>query len=142
MIDKERPDGIIVQFGGQTPLKLATPLQKYLTENPMPAASGDGLVKVRWGRGTRAPAADQPQGQRGSGAWALRCVVRTRRRRPCAHAVQIWGTQPDSIDEAEDRDRWMALLQRLEIRQPAGGLATNEAEALAIANKVSAGQQA
>ena len=27
--------------------------------------------------------------------------------------VKIWGTQPDKIDEAEDRDRWMALLERL-----------------------------
>lgn len=48
--------------------------------------------------------------------------------------VKIWGTQPDKIDEAEDRDRWMALLERLEIRQPPGGVATNEQEALAIAN--------
>lgn len=30
--------------------------------------------------------------------------------------VQIWGTPPDAIDEAEDRDRWMALLTRLNIR--------------------------
>ena len=32
--------------------------------------------------------------------------------------VRIWGTQPDAIDEAEDRDRWMALLKRLDIKQP------------------------
>ena len=51
--------------------------------------------------------------------------------------VRIWGTSPDSIDAAEDRDRWMALLTSLDIRQPAGGLATNEAEALEIANGVS-----
>jgi carbamoyl-phosphate synthase large subunit len=80
VIDVERPEGIIVQFGGQTPLKLSTGLQKYLTENPIPAASGNGNVT-------------------------------------------IWGTSPESIDEAEDRDRWMDLLSRLNIRQPAGGCA-------------------
>ena len=90
VIEKERPDGIIVQFGGQTPLKLATPLAKWLAENPTPAASGEGLVK-------------------------------------------IWGTQPDAIDEAEDRDRWMALLTKLNIRQPPGGTAIDEAGALKIA---------
>jgi carbamoyl-phosphate synthase large subunit len=93
VIEKERPEGIIVQFGGQTPLKLATALHKALEENPIPAASGKGNVR-------------------------------------------IWGTQPDAIDEAEDRDRWMALLTRLDIRQPEGGVATNEAEALQIANRL------
>ncbi len=47
--------------------------------------------------------------------------------------VQIWGTQPDSIDEAEDRDKWMELLKRLDIRQPPGGIATTEEEAVKIA---------
>ena len=89
VIEKERPNGIIVQFGGQTPLKLATGLQKALTENPIPTADGTDVVK-------------------------------------------IWGTQPDSIDEAEDRDRWMALLNRLDIKQPPGGTAYSEAEALKV----------
>ncbi len=40
VIEKERPEGIIVQFGGQTPLKLATALQKALEDNPIPAARG------------------------------------------------------------------------------------------------------
>lgn len=40
VIEKERPEGIIVQFGGQTPLKLAGPLQKYLNKHQIPAASG------------------------------------------------------------------------------------------------------
>jgi carbamoyl-phosphate synthase large subunit len=40
VIDVERPEGIIVQFGGQTPLKIAAALHKELTENPIPAASG------------------------------------------------------------------------------------------------------
>jgi carbamoyl-phosphate synthase large subunit len=37
--------------------------------------------------------------------------------------VRIWGTSPESIDIAEDRDRWMELLTKLDIRQPAGGSA-------------------
>jgi hypothetical protein len=40
VIDRERPEGIIVQFGGQTPLKIANDLQRALDENPIPAASG------------------------------------------------------------------------------------------------------
>jgi carbamoyl-phosphate synthase large subunit len=40
VIDKERPTGIIVQFGGQTPLKISTALQRALDENPIPTADG------------------------------------------------------------------------------------------------------
>ena len=42
VIEEERPDGIIVQFGGQTPLKLAGDLQEALTKFQIPAASGVG----------------------------------------------------------------------------------------------------
>jgi len=49
--------------------------------------------------------------------------------------VQIWGTQPDAIDEAEDRDRWMDLLERLDIKQPPGTMATTEEGALAASAK-------
>jgi carbamoyl-phosphate synthase large subunit len=93
VIEKERPEGIIVQFGGQTPLSIAKPLQEALEKNPIPAASGIGNT-------------------------------------------QIWGTQPDSIDEAEDRDRWMACLQRLDIKQPPGGMVTTEEGALSEAGKL------
>eukprot|EP00210_Caulerpa_lentillifera_P001930 g1855.t1 len=93
VIEKERPDGIIVQFGGQTPLKLATGLQRALECDPIPAASGKGMVR-------------------------------------------IWGTSPDSIDEAEDRDRWMLLLSRLGITQPPGSVARSENEALASARSL------
>jgi carbamoyl-phosphate synthase large subunit len=41
VLDKERPEGIIVQFGGQTPLSLAGKLQDALKASPIPAASGD-----------------------------------------------------------------------------------------------------
>ncbi len=40
VIEKERPEGIIVQFGGQTPLSIAKPLAEALAKNPIPAASG------------------------------------------------------------------------------------------------------
>ncbi|KAM0996483.1 hypothetical protein ACFX13_006539 [Malus domestica] len=48
IIDLERPDGIIVQFGGQTPLKLSLPIQRYLDENKPECASGNGHVRI-WG---------------------------------------------------------------------------------------------
>ncbi|KAL6979288.1 carbamoyl-phosphate synthase (glutamine-hydrolyzing) [Sarracenia purpurea var. burkii] len=48
IIDLERPDGIIVQFGGQTPLKLALPIQHYLEEHKILCASGTGYVRI-WG---------------------------------------------------------------------------------------------
>lgn len=93
VIDMERPDGIIVQFGGQTPLKLALPLQYYLEENKLACSSGSGHV-------------------------------------------MIWGTSPDSIDAAEDRKRFNAILEELGIEQPKGGIAKSEADALAIAKDV------
>ncbi|MDO8519323.1 MAG: carbamoyl-phosphate synthase large subunit, partial [Deltaproteobacteria bacterium] len=80
IIQEEKPDGVIVQFGGQTPLKLAVPLEK-------------------WG-------------------------------------AKILGTSPDSIDEAEDRERFSALVNRLNFRQPRNGLARSEGEAVGIAKKI------
>ncbi|RCV20215.1 hypothetical protein SETIT_4G038300v2, partial [Setaria italica] len=93
VLDLERPDGIIVQFGGQTPLKLAVPIQHYIEENKMVSASGIGNVK-------------------------------------------IWGTSPDSIDAAEDRKRFNAILEELGIEQPKGGIARSEPDALAIASEI------
>jgi len=93
VLDLERPDGIIVQFGGQTPLKLALPIQQYIEENKMVSASGTGNVK-------------------------------------------IWGTSPDSIDAAEDRKRFNAILEELGIEQPKGGIARSESDALAIASEI------
>jgi carbamoyl-phosphate synthase large subunit len=93
VIDAERPEGIIVSFGGQTPLKIAAELDAYLTKNKIPAAGGNGDVR-------------------------------------------IWGTSPASIDIAEDRDQWMALLTKLNIKQPAGGVCRTEAEAQAQAHKL------
>lgn len=93
VIDLERPEGIIVQFGGQTPLKLSLPIHQYLDEHRLPSASGDGLVR-------------------------------------------IWGTSPDSIDAAEDRERFNAIIKELSIEQPKGGIAKSEADALAIAKEI------
>ncbi len=86
IIEAEQPEGIIIQFGGQTPLKLAVPLQEYLQS------------------------------------------VSTNTR--------IWGTSPDSIDIAEDRERFEQILRHLEIRQPSNGLARSFREALEVARKI------
>ncbi|XP_057772545.1 carbamoyl-phosphate synthase large chain, chloroplastic [Salvia miltiorrhiza] len=93
IIDLERPDGIIVQFGGQTPLKLSLPIQQYIDEHKPKCRSGSGVVR-------------------------------------------IWGTSPDSIDAAEDRKRFNAILTELKIEQPEGGIARSEEDALAIAAEI------
>ncbi|MBW4664362.1 MAG: carbamoyl-phosphate synthase large subunit [Chroococcus sp. CMT-3BRIN-NPC107] len=89
VIEAENPIGIIVQFGGQTPLKLAIPLQRYL------AANADTLSKTK-----------------------------------------IWGTSPDSIDTAEDRERFEKILNKLNIAQPPNGIARNYDDALIVAGKI------
>ncbi len=81
IIELEQPDGIILQFGGQTPLKLAKPLEK-----------------------AKAP---------------------------------IIGTSPTSIDIAEDRKLFSDMVDRLGLRQPANGIATNTLEAVTIAEGLS-----
>ena len=48
----------------------------------------------------------------------------------------IWGTSPESIDTAEDREQFEAILRRLDIRQPRNGLARSEAEARVVAERV------
>jgi len=88
IIEAENPEGVIIQFGGQTPLKLAVPLQNYLS-------SPD-------------------------------CPVQTR----------IWGTSPDSIDTAEDRERFEQVLRQLDIRQPPNGIARSFSEARQVARKI------
>ncbi|MFV3127863.1 carbamoyl-phosphate synthase large subunit [Niveispirillum sp. KHB5.9] len=84
LVEKESQNGevkgLIVQFGGQTPLKLA----KALEEAGLP----------------------------------------------------ILGTTPDAIDLAEDRERFQRLLHKLELRQPANGLARSLEEAVAVAEKI------
>ena len=86
IIEAENPAGIIVQFGGQTPLKLAVPLEKYLANTP---------------------------------------------------DIKIWGTSPDSIDAAEDRERFEQILRKLEIEQPPNGIARSYEESMNIANRIS-----
>ena len=89
VIEVEQPDGVVVQFGGQTPLKLAIPLLNWL--------NGD-------------------EGK--------------------ASGTSIWGTSPESIDRAEDREQFEAILRDLNIRQPRNGLARSEEEARNVATKV------
>jgi carbamoyl-phosphate synthase large subunit len=89
VIEAERPEGVIVQFGGQTPLKLAIPLLRWLA-TPAGAATG----------------------------------------------TKLWGTSPESIDRAEDREQFEAILRHLEIRQPRNGLARSEAEARSVAERI------
>ncbi len=89
ILEVEKPEGVIVQFGGQTPLKLAIPLLRWLAT---------------------------PEGQ--------------------ATGTCIWGTSPESIDSAEDREQFEAILRRLDIRQPRNGLARSEQEARAVAERV------
>jgi carbamoyl-phosphate synthase large subunit len=78
--DQEKPEGVIVQFGGQTPLNLANGLRTA--------------------------------------------------------GVPILGTQPESIETAEDRQLFAAMLDKLGLRQTPNGSAINTDEAVAIANKI------
>jgi carbamoyl-phosphate synthase large subunit len=94
IIEAENPEGVIIQFGGQTPLKLAVPLQQFLD----PAS---GLQS------------------------------------PDAHIqTKIWGTSPDSIDTAEDRERFEKILEELAIEQPPNGIARSYQDALRVAKKI------
>ena len=86
IIEAENPVGIIVQFGGQTPLKLAIPLQEYLQNS-------NSITK-------------------------------------------IWGTSPDSIDMAENRERFEKILQELNIAQPPNGMARSYEDALIVAKRI------
>ena len=78
--EKEKPLGVIAQFGGQTPLNLAAELKK--------------------------------------------------------NGVNILGTTPETIDLAEDRDLFRAMMDKLEIPMPESGMAVDVDEALAIAEKI------
>jgi carbamoyl-phosphate synthase large subunit len=78
--EKEKPLGVIAQFGGQTPLNLAAELK--------------------------------------------------------ANGVNILGTTPETIDLAEDRERFREIMNRLNIPMPESGMAVNVREALTIANKI------
>ena len=80
IVDKEKPVGVIVQYGGQTPLKLALDLERY--------------------------------------------------------GVPIIGTTPDSIDIAEDRERFQKLLNELGLKQPPNRIARTEESALALAHDI------
>src|SRR6202021_2171205 len=80
IIDKEKPEGVIVQYGGQTPLKLSRAL----------AAAGAPII----------------------------------------------GTTPDSIDVAEDRERFQKLVTALKVKQPASASGRTEESAVLLAREV------
>ncbi|MEH2170315.1 MAG: carbamoyl-phosphate synthase large subunit [Nostoc sp.] len=88
IIETENPVGVIIQFGGQTPLKLALPLQEFLSND-----TSELLTK-------------------------------------------IWGTSPDSIDMAENRERFEKILQQLNIAQPPNGIARSYEDALIVAKRI------
>ncbi len=106
IIETEYPQGIIVQFGGQTPLKLALPLQRYLDDHlvypPHPGPPPDGSDFNFGG----------------------------------VPISSIWGTSPDSIDTAEDRERFEKILRQLDIKQPENGIARNYEESQAVAKRI------
>ncbi len=80
IVDLEKPAGVIVQFGGQTPLKLANRLE--------------------------------------------------------AAGVPIVGTPPDAIDEAEDRERFQQLIEKLGLRQPPNRIVNNQEQAVGAAEEI------
>jgi carbamoyl-phosphate synthase large subunit len=80
IVHKEKPKGVIVQYGGQTPLKLARDLE--------------------------------------------------------AAGVPIIGTSPDSIDLAEDRERFQKLVDKLKLKQPPNRTARTEEDAIVLAKEV------
>ncbi|MBD1868332.1 carbamoyl-phosphate synthase large subunit [Cyanobacteria bacterium FACHB-471] len=95
IIEAEHPESVIIQFGGQTPLKLAVPLQSYLESTDAESIEGKPSVPTK-----------------------------------------IWGTSPDSIDTAEDRERFEKILRELGIEQPPNGLARSYEEAVRIAQQI------
>ncbi|MEM1292184.1 MAG: carbamoyl-phosphate synthase large subunit [Cyanobacteria bacterium P01_H01_bin.162] len=112
IIEAEQPAGIIIQFGGQTPLKLAMPLQEYLNSA---VGSRQSENQKSESQEPPSPPATQP---------------------PSHPHTQIWGTSPDSIDMAEDRERFEQILRELEIVQPANGIARSTDEALRVARYI------
>ncbi len=106
IIEAENPVGVIIQFGGQTPLKLAIPLQEYLNRRSQQS-----------GVETRVIASLQESGD-------------------SPLSTKIWGTSPDSIDMAENRERFEKILNELNIAQPANGIARSYEDALIVAKRI------
>ena len=100
IIEVENPVGVIVQFGGQTPLKLAVPLQEYLKKL-------DGSEENTSNSCPTVPI-----------------------------STKIWGTSPDSIDMAENRERFEKVLKKLNIAQPPNGIARTYEDALIVAKRI------
>ncbi len=78
--EKEKPEGVVVQFGGQTPLNIAKELE--------------------------------------------------------AAGVKVLGTTPDTIDLAEDRDRFRRMMEQMGIPMPESGMASTVEQAIAVATRI------
>ncbi|GAA6617212.1 carbamoyl-phosphate synthase large subunit [Scytonema sp. NUACC26] len=133
IIETENPVGVIVQFGGQTPLKLSVPLQKYL----------QGLGTRDWGLGTeensQSPIANHPPGISFGDASRTQSPTKGNLSTGLSHQspiTKIWGTSPDSIDMAEDREKFEKILKDLDIAQPPNGTARSYEDALIVAKRI------
>ncbi len=105
IIETENPEGIIIQFGGQTPLKLAVPLQEFLNSS----------------RVTDHSSLAEDRGQMTNDQGLI---------------TKIWGTSPESIDTAENREKFEKILRELDIKQPPNGIAWSYREAVEVAKRI------
>ena len=130
----EKPFGVIVQYGGQTPLKLARDLEA----NGVPivgttpdsidiAEDRERFQQLLMKLGLKQP----PNRTARTEADALKLA-----RDLAKNGVPIIGTSPDMIDMAEDRERFQQLLHRLELRQPPNRTARTEEAAIAAAEEI------
>ena len=122
IIEAENPEGIIIQFGGQTPLKLAMPLQTYL----------QNLAEQSRQRTEDRGQGIEDRGQESSSSAEPKSKIQN----PKSKIPTIWGTSPDSIDIAEDRERFEKILRDLDIKQPPNGIARSYDEALKVAQQI------
>ncbi|MCC5662443.1 carbamoyl-phosphate synthase large subunit [Nostoc sp. CHAB 5784] len=111
IIETENPVGVIIQFGGQTPLKLALPLQEFLNRKSQESEVADDSSPI-----------------------CTDAINRVSTHSPLL--TKIWGTSPDSIDMAENRERFEKILQQLNIAQPPNGIARSYEDALIVAKRI------
>ncbi|KST64945.1 carbamoyl-phosphate synthase large subunit [Mastigocoleus testarum] len=120
IVEAENPVGIIVQFGGQTPLKLAVPLQKYLQDlEAQEFANQESEAEKSETQKSQTQESEVCGGE--SSGFTM---------------PKIWGTSPDSIDIAEDREKFEKILDELKIAQPPNGIARSYKDALIVAKRI------
>lgn len=131
ILEAEQPEGVIIQFGGQTPLKLAVPLQEYLGEG---VVFGSAQPKGNKGQGIGEELTPTSNVEFRTDKSSAGSIPNSEFRTP--NSPQIWGTSPDAIDTAEDRERFEQILRELDIPQPANGIARSYNEALRVARRI------